>query len=545
MLDTFRNMRIKTFANLLIVAMLIAGGVVAVAALSTIAEVNAVRSAWSEFDSGPARKTAMLSDLRGAMGFGGFIHEFKNAVLRRDRQQLDIAQAAERNAAGALEAYRALGVSAEEAQSLATVEDTIQEYAAKFPIARELIVRGATVTEIDDAVHVGDRSAVDALQVLDASLRTAREAAAGKVFNAVSRAQLFTYATLIIVATLIVALIGLFLWFARSRVIRPIYTLMDFVNRVGSGDLTRQLADISRDEVGTLGLRLNEMVARLKEITVQTREAVNNLNSAAAETLASTKQQAASVEQQFAAIQETTATLEEISQSGEQMSNRAKDIAGQAEAASERSKDGLKAVDDLAKIMDAIEQQTETVAEHIVTLSEKTQAIGEIIASVNDIAERSQLLALNAAIEAAAAGEQGRTFSVVAEEIKTLADQAKAATNQVSSILGQIQKGINASVMSTEESVKRVSNGREQSENTLKTISDLVGTIERSLRAFEQVVASTNQQRVGLEQVSQALQQIRSGSEQTAAGTKQIEIAVSNINTLGGQLDRSMERFAV
>jgi methyl-accepting chemotaxis protein len=227
------------------------------------------------------------------------------------------------------------------------------------------------------------------------------------------------------------------------------------------------------------------------------------------------------------------------------MSTRAKDIAGQAEAASERSKDGLKAVDDLARIMDTIEQQTEAVAEHIVTLSEKTQAIGEIIATVNDIAERSQLLALNAAIEAAAAGEQGRTFSVVAEEIKTLADQAKAATNQVSSILGQIQKGINASVMSTEESVKRVANGRDQSENTLKTISDLVGTIDKSLRAFEQVVASTNQQRVGIEQVSQALQQIRTGSEQTAAGTKQIEIAVSNINTLGSQLDRSMERFAV
>lgn len=541
----FRNMRIKVFANFLIVVMLIAGAVVAAASLSAIAEVNAARTAWSEFDSGPARKTAILSDLRGTIGYGGLIHDFKNAILRKDFDLLAAAERAEQSAIGAISEYRALGLSGEEAEALTIVERTVNGFTGRFRTAAESIRTGLSAEEIDRVTLVGDREAVEALERLDILLRAAREAASATVFEAVGRAQLFTYVTLAVVLALIVLLIGLFLWFARRRVIQPIYTLMDFVNRVGAGDLTRQLNDVSKDEVGSLGHRLNEMVTRLKDITLQTRAAVTNLNSVAAETLASTKQQAASVEQQFAAIQETTATLEEISQSGQQMSTRARDIAGQAEAASERSKDGLKAVDDLARIMDAIEQQTEAVAEHIVTLSEKTQAIGEIIATVNDIAERSQLLALNAAIEAAAAGEQGRTFSVVAEEIKTLADQAKAATNQVSSILGQIQKGINASVMSTEESVKRVANGREQSDNTLKTISDLVGTIEKSLRAFEQVVASTNQQRLGIEQVSQALQQIRTGSEQTAAGTKQIEIAVSNINTLGSQLDRSMERFAV
>jgi methyl-accepting chemotaxis protein len=134
---------------------------------------------------------------------------------------------------------------------------------------------------------------------------------------------------------------------------------------------------------------------------------------------------------------------------------------------------------------------------------------------------------------------------VVAEAIKTLADQAKAATTQVSSILSDIQKGINSSVMSTEESVKRVATGRSQADNTLGTIGDLAVTIENSVQAFEQVVASTNQQRVGLEQVAQALAQIRTGSEQTAAGTRQIEQAVSNLNALGSQLDHTMERYAV
>src|SRR5205814_10329015 len=122
-----------------------------------------------------------------------------------------------------------------------------------------------------------------------------------------------------------------------------------------------------------------------------------------------------------------------------------------AEAASATSKSGLQAVKSTNRTMEAIREQVEEVAEHIVALSEKTQTVGEIIATVNDIAEQSNLLALNATIEAAAAGSEGNRFSVVATEMKNLADRAKACTIQVRTILSEIQKGINTSVMLTEE----------------------------------------------------------------------------------------------
>jgi methyl-accepting chemotaxis protein len=545
MLAFLGSIRIKTFCNGLIMAMVLAGGIVAIASLSTIQEVGNAKSAWDAYDAGAARKTRILSDLKDVIGYGGFIHDFKNAVLRRDPQLLEALTRSSRRARDLIAQFGSAGLTATETAAIAQVERAVNEYSGLLPRLRDLLAQNLPVEQIDRAMRVDDASAIKAFGTLDEALRAAREAAEIRVYTAVGKAQDYTYLTVATVGIMILSLIGLFLWFTQSRLIRPIYALMEFVNRVGNGDLTRQMANVSDDEVGALARRLNEMVANLKDITVQTRMAVGNLNSAAAETLASTKQQAASVAEQFAALQQTTATVDEISQSGEQMSNRAKDIAGQAEKASERSKDGLRSMDDLSKVMDAIEEQTEAVAEHIVALSEKTQAIGDIIASVNDIAERSQLLALNASIEAAAAGEHGRSFAVVAEEIKTLADQAKAATTQVSSLLNDIQKGINSSVMSTEESVKRVANGRIQAENTLSTISDLAAIIERSVQAFEQVVASTNQQRVGLEQVSQALQQIRTGSEQTAAGTRQIEQAVSNLNSLGSQLDHTMERYAV
>jgi methyl-accepting chemotaxis protein len=162
---------------------------------------------------------------------------------------------------------------------------------------------------------------------------------------------------------------------------------------------------------------------------------------------------------------------------------------------------------------------------------------------VNDIAEQSHLLALNAAIEAAAAGEHGRSFSVVAGEMKNLADQSKQATVQVRSILGDIQKAITSSVMLTEEAVKRVESGRQQAEVADRTIRQLTGNIQQSVQAFQQIVAGSGQQQVGFEQVTQAVKNIGVASEQTAMSTKQSEKAAANLNALAQQLRAAVERY--
>ena len=315
--------------------------------------------------------------------------------------------------------------------------------------------------------------------------------------------------------------------------------------RVRDGDLTQQVVIAGSDELSTLGAYLNDMTQKLRGVASSTRSAAENVHAATAQIRASTQQQAASVAQQLAAVEETTATLSEITESGAQINRRAQDVAHSAQSAAATSETGLKAVEDTNQAMDAIREQAEAVAENIVILSERTQAIGEIILTVNDIAERSHLLALNAAIEAAAAGEHGRTFAVVAGEIKSLADQAKEATAQVRSNLSEIQHGINASVMLTEEAVKRVGAGKRQTDATQATIRDLAESVQESVLAFQQIVAGTNQQQIGLEQVIQALQNIREASSQTAAGTRQLEGAAANLNDLGQGLVEAVRNYRV
>ncbi|MFV1919247.1 methyl-accepting chemotaxis protein [Sphingomonas sp. MJ1 (PH-R8)] len=331
----------------------------------------------------------------------------------------------------------------------------------------------------------------------------------------------------------------------RRSITGPLSDFMSFAGRIGEGDLSGETRIIGSDELGQLGATLNTMVVGLREIARQSRAATEDLNAAATEIRASTQEQAASVEEQLAAVQETAATVDEITHSGAQITLRAQEVIAAAQATAQTSDTGRTAVHDTARAMDAIREQAEAVAGNIVALSEKTQTIGDIIATVNDVSERSHLLALNASIEAAAAGEQGRSFAIVASEMKTLADQAKSATRNVRSILGDIQRGINASVMLTEEAVKRVASGKERTDASQSAINELATRVQENVHTFQQIVASTNQQQIGIEQVTIALQNIRQASQQTAASTRQLDQAAGDLTQLSRTLVSLTERYRV
>jgi methyl-accepting chemotaxis protein len=324
---------------------------------------------------------------------------------------------------------------------------------------------------------------------------------------------------------------------------RPLGEFQQFVTSVGEGDLTQKSAREGDDELGKLAHGLNRMVTRLRYMATQTRTATENLYSATTQILASAREQSAVTGEQMAAYQETNATMQQVSQSCLQIAERAKQVTASAEAVSIANTSGLETVQKTNQTVEAIREQAEAVAQNIVSLSEKTQMVGDILATVNDIAEQSHLLALNAAIEAAAAGEHGRSFSVVAGEIKNLADQSKAATVQVKTILGDIQKGINTSVMLTEEAVKRVDLGKHQGDVAASAIRNMAANIDQSVQAFQQIVAGTNQQQIGFDHVMQALKDMSRASEQAAASTRQTEKAAANLTDLGTQLRTATERY--
>ena len=484
---------------------------------------------------------AMLSTTPGEIGRPGDIQAaWRQTAARVESGLFAVAQAAADNRSDPLAAERAAGW--ERIAAIAT------ETQAKF---RE--VRSVSEAQFA-AIIAGDRAAVEARTediarfqgTFLGGITEARAALDGVIALGQRTAQeVFERARLSIYLLLAAAVLlsALVTYLISRSVVRPLGAVMEFVDRVGTGDLTGRMATRGGDEIARVGTTLNGMVASLADLAGKNRSATADLNAAAAEIRASAQQQAASVEEQFAAVQETAATVDEITHSGAQISKRASEVIASAQATAQTARQGLRAASDTARAMESIREQGEAVAGNIVALSEKTQAIGEIIETVNDISERTHLLALNAAIEAASAGENGRSFAVVAAEMKLLADQAKGATGQVRTILGEIQRGINASVMLTEEAVKRAATGKSRTDATVRTIEEMAARVDEGVQTFQQIVASTNQQQLGIEQVMGALQNIRQASQQTAAGTRQVEAASANLTDLAQALMALAERY--
>ncbi len=367
-------------------------------------------------------------------------------------------------------------------------------------------------------------------------LLTGREERAASEARSSNRIILFGNLAGLVLAALIAAAI-------RISITRRLSDFQHLVTSVDAGDLAPKSMAESHDELGKLAGGLNQIVARLRNMATQTRDATENLMAATVEILASAREQSAVTGEQVAAYQETTATMQEVSQSGVQISERARQVTASAEAVSLANTTGVDAVQKANQTVEAIHEQAEAVAQNIVALSEKTQMVSDILAVVNDIAEQSHLLALNAAIEAAAAGEHGRTFSVVAGEIKNLADQSKAATVQVKTILGDIQKEINTSVMLTEEAVKRVDIGRHQADVAASAIRNMTANIDQSVQAFQQIVAGTNQQQIGFENVTQAMKDLNRGSDQAASSNRATEKAAARLTDVSTQLRLATEGY--
>ncbi len=315
------------------------------------------------------------------------------------------------------------------------------------------------------------------------------------------------------------------------------------IGKITQGDLTAKIKPFSDKDVW--GSLYSRMLSQIRHLVVRTQEAMDNIGKANRTITRATSEQAASTTQQAGSVAETTTTLEEVRQTAEQSVGRAKLVSEMASNTLQLTENGLDAAKKTEDGILALKDQVRHIAETILSLSEQTLQIGEIITMVNDIADQSNLLALNAAMEAARAGEAGRGFAVVAGEVRTLAEQSRQATAQVSSILSEIQKSANTAAMVTEKGTKGAEAGVKLAQSTGDSIRVIREHTQQVVGSAEQIVASARQQLAGMDQITRAMESINLGTAQTQKGMQQVDQAAQNFNSLASQLTSILQQYKV
>ena len=330
---------------------------------------------------------------------------------------------------------------------------------------------------------------------------------------------------------------------AFDAMTRSLRSVAGIAEQIAAGDLRGKVQPQSAsDQLGQAFLRMS---GNLRQQIGSMVESAAVLGSSASEIVASSSQLASSASQTAAAVTQTTTTVEEVRQTAHMTSQKARAVSETSQKALQISNSGRKSIDDVAGGMARIRAQMEAIAESMMRLGEQSQTIGQIIATVEDLAAQSNLLAVNAAIEAAKAGEHGKGFGVVAQEVKSLAEQSRQATDRVRTILGDIQKATTAAVMATEQGSKAVEGGSRQSELAGESFQLLAGSVEEAAQAATQIAASSQQQLIGMDQVAAAMENIKQASTQNVASAKQLETAARGLSDVGQQLRQITANYAI
>lgn len=326
-----------------------------------------------------------------------------------------------------------------------------------------------------------------------------------------------------------------------------IIRILDIVEAVDRGDLSREIEikSLGQGEIIQLSNSINNMLTELRKLIKQIQEVGLHLGSAGNELFATAQQLSTGSTEQASSIAEITATVEELATTSGQIAENSDSVVKVAEEAFRSVRGGQESVNNVINNMIDIRDKVKEGCKRILALGEKSQRIGDVLEIINHIADETKLIAFNAAIEASRAGEFGKGFSVVAVEVRKLAENVVESTKTIKEIVSEIQSLANSSVMATEEQTRKVEQGVELTQKAGESISEILDMVEHTTKSAKQISIATQQQRTASEQIVQTMREVAEVSKQSAAGSKQTANAASELSTFAEDLKQMIGKFKV
>ncbi|MHB8056755.1 MAG: methyl-accepting chemotaxis protein [Desulfuromonadaceae bacterium] len=324
----------------------------------------------------------------------------------------------------------------------------------------------------------------------------------------------------------ILALSILLAWLVSRTVTGPIKAVVDTIRDIaqGEGDLTRRLPVLGKNEIGELSEWFNTFIGKLHGIICQVSDSSLQLASSSLQLQQTTKQMTDSIAQLSSQSTSLATAGEEMSATSGDIASNCHHAATNAGGATQKANQGVAVVDQSIAVMSTIAERVQNAASTVGALGVRSEQIGAIIGTIEDIADQTNLLALNAAIEAARAGEQGRGFAVVADEVRALAERTTRATKEIGEMIKAIQKETKEAVTSMEQSVTQVEQGTSHTADSGRSLQEILDIINN---------------------VTEQISQIATAAEEQTATTREISSNVMNLNDLAKQNDHALRETAV
>ncbi|HWZ42130.1 MAG TPA: CHASE3 domain-containing protein [Candidatus Saccharimonadales bacterium] len=282
-------------------------------------------------------------------------------------------------------------------------------------------------------------------------------------------------------------------------------------------------------------------VSITRSLSGQIGQAVRHVQSSSVELQATANQQASGAKESSTAMNEISTTISELLASSRQIAESAQQVAHIAEESSKAARTGEQTVEKAHESVSGIKRQVDLIVTHMLDLGKKSQQIGGILEIINELAEQTNILAINATIEAAGAGDAGKRFAVVADEIRKLADRVSGSTKEIRQLIEEIRAAVNTTVMATEGGTKAVDLGARQFAEVTTALKQITSLSESTMEAAREIELSTKQQATAVEQVNSAIGNVSTATKETETSLTQTLQTATQLTGLSRELTRLIQ----
>jgi aerotaxis receptor len=351
--------------------------------------------------------------------------------------------------------------------------------------------------------------------------------------------------TLMVIGTLASLALLLQAWNVINKIKHGLKESKIAAESIAAGDLTKPLPPASKDELGDLNAALSVMRNNLHELIASLREGITSLNQSSGNVSASAHKSSKVSEMQSEAASGMASAMEELSVSIDQVSEHASSAHRVSQISSEKAVEGGLVIHSAATEMENIAKSVNHVAAKINGLEEYSKQISGIANTIKEIADQTNLLALNAAIEAARAGEQGRGFAVVADEVRKLAERTANSTKEISGMIGKIQVGTQEAVKEMEVSVSKVNEGVHLARKAGDSVSSIREAAENAAHDVDDITHAIQEQSLAARDIAQRIEKIAQGTEENTLASTQTADSAKQMAELSKNLDELAARFRI